>query len=71
MPLILAPLHKELTIYKVSVDDSKVKKHLESLGILVGSKIELFQVTDGNIILHIGSSSLAIDKNIARQIHVY
>ncbi len=71
MPIIIAPLNEELTISKININDLKVKKHLESLGFLVGSKLEILEVSGGNLIIHIGNSRIALDKGTARGIHVY
>ena len=46
MPLIIAPLNVVLTIVKILLDD-KTKKHLESLGITIDSKITLLDNVGG------------------------
>lgn len=69
MPLIIAPLNKELLITKVLVDD-KTKKHLESLGIAVNSKITILNKSGGNTIVYVKNGRLALDNNIATKIFV-
>ena len=49
MPLVIAPLDRELVIKKVLLDD-KTKKHLESLGVVTGGKITIISVHGGNVI---------------------
>lgn len=69
MPLVIAPLNKELLITKVLVDD-KTKKHLESLGIGVNSKITILSQSGGNTIVYVKNGRLALDNNIATKIFV-
>ncbi len=69
MPLIIAPLNQELTVIKILADD-KVKKHLESLGITINSKITLLNQSNGSVICKVKEGRLALDKNIAVKIVV-
>lgn len=69
MPLIIAPLNKELLITRVLVDD-KTKKHLESLGIAINSKITILSQSGGNTIVFVKNGRLALDNNIATKIFV-
>lgn len=69
MPLIIAPLNVELTIIKILADD-KVKKHLESLGILANQKITVLKQDKGNVILKVQEGRLALDKGLATKIVV-
>ncbi len=69
MPLVIAPVNCELKIIKVLADE-KVKKHLESLGIVINEKITLLSKTNGSVICVIKDSRLALDKNIATKILV-
>ncbi len=69
MPLVIAPVNCELKIIKVLADD-KVKKHLESLGIVINEKITLLSKTNGSVICVIKDGRLALDKNIATKILV-
>lgn len=69
MPIILAPLNQELTIKKVMLDD-KTKKHLESMGITINSKLKVLSSTNGNIIIAIKDFRLALDAGIAKKIFV-
>lgn len=69
MPLIIAPLNVVLTIAKILLDD-KTKKHLESLGITIDSKITLLDNVGGNVVIMVKDGRLALDKNIATKILV-
>ena len=69
MPLVIAPVNCELRIIKVLADE-KVKKHLESLGIVINEKITLLSKTSGSVICVIKDGRLALDRNIASKILV-
>ena len=69
MPISIAPLNQELTIIRVS-NDPKVKKHLESLGIVINSKITILSSHHGNVIIALKEGRLALDRNIANSIFV-
>lgn len=69
MPLVIAPVNCELRIIKVLADE-KVKKHLESLGIVINEKITLLSKTSGSVICVIKDGRLALDRNIATKILV-
>lgn len=67
MPLILAPLNREVEIIKILIEE-KLKKHLESLGITINSKITVLSQTNGNIICKVKEGRLALDSGIATKI---
>lgn len=69
MPLIIAPLDKELRIIKILADE-KIKKHLESLGITINSVITILQQNGGNVICKVKEGRLALDRDIATKILV-
>ncbi len=69
MPLTLAPIGKELTIRKIATDE-KLKKHLESLGITINSKITVLSQNGGNLICLVKDGRLALDKSTALKIFV-
>ena len=52
MPLIFAPIGRELRIVKILTDE-KTKKHLESLGITIDSNISIISQSGGSVICHI------------------
>lgn len=69
MPLVVAPLNVELSVIKV-VADEKLKKHLQSLGIVKDAKITVIESICGNLIILIQDSRLALDYSIASKIFV-
>ena len=69
MPVSIAPLNVVMRVTKVAADE-KVKKHLESLGITIGSNITVLQASAGNVILIVKDGRLALDKTLANKIFV-
>ena len=69
MPIAIAPAGAELEVRKVGADE-KVKKHLQELGITVGSKITLISSTGGNVIVIVKEGRLCLDRNLAGKILV-
>ena len=69
MPLVVAPLNKELKVIKVLTDE-KIKKYLESIGITINSIITVLQESAGNVICVVKNVRLALDHNIATKIFV-
>lgn len=69
MPISIAPVDKDLVIKRISGDD-KVKKHLESLGIVKDRNIRVLGQTNAGIIVLVNDMRLALDTTIARGIQV-
>ncbi|MCM1306050.1 MAG: ferrous iron transport protein A [Bacteroides sp.] len=69
MPLVVAPIGRDLKIVKIMTDD-KTKKHLESLGITLSSTVRIISQSGGSTICMIKDGRLALDKNIATKILV-
>lgn len=69
MPVVFAPLNRELKIIKILVDE-KTKRHLESLGIMCNAKIKILSVSNGNVICFVKDGKLALDSGIASKIFV-
>ena len=69
MPIMIAPLNQELTVIRITGGD-KAMKHLRELGIVPQMKITLLSQEASGVILSVGESRLAIDKDIARAILV-
>lgn len=69
MPLVIAPLGQELSVIKI-LTDAKTKKHLESLGITIHSKIKILSNSGGSTICVVKEGRLALDSNIATKIFV-
>lgn len=69
MPLIIAPINKELKIIKILAEE-KIKKHLASLGLIVDSHLTVLSSTNGNIICKVKEGRLALDFSTATKIIV-
>jgi ferrous iron transport protein A len=69
MPIGLAPLNEELTVVRILLDE-KNKKHLESLGILLNSKVTVISSMNGGVIIIVKDGRLALDRSIASKILV-
>ena len=69
MPIMLAPLNEEVRVVKILAND-KLKKHLESLGILVNSKLIVLSAVNGGVVVAIKNGRLALDHEVASKILV-
>lgn len=69
MPIMLAPLNEEVRVVKILANE-KIKKHLESLGILVNSKLTVISSVNGGVVVVIGNGRLALDHEVASKILV-
>ncbi|MBR0113317.1 MAG: ferrous iron transport protein A [Clostridia bacterium] len=48
----------------------EVKKHLENLGFIVGDRVNVITEQNGNIIVKVKESRIAISKEMAMKIYV-
>ncbi|MDR2046616.1 MAG: ferrous iron transport protein A [Clostridiales bacterium] len=69
MTLAFAPLGREMTIKQIDADE-KVKRHLENLGMYVGSPITSMFDSDGNVVLKIKDGRVALNRALAMKIIV-
>lgn len=69
MPLVIAPTDVKLRVVKLIVDD-RTRKHLENLGIVCNSTLEVLSNSGGSVICVIKQGRLAIDRTIATKILV-
>ncbi len=69
MPITLAPINVEVRVVKILADD-KLKKHLESLGILVNSHLKVISSVNGGVVIIVKEGRLALDSKIASKILV-
>ena len=69
MPIHLAPLNVELRIVKVLANE-KIKKHLESLGILTNARVTVISSDAGSVVLQVKEGRLALDRDISNKILV-
>ncbi len=69
MPIMLAPLNEEVRVVKILANE-KIKKHLESLGILVNAKLTVLSAVNGGVVVAIKDGRLALDHEVASKILV-
>ena len=69
LPLNLAPEGEENIIKKIG-GSPEIKKHLEDLGFVVGGSVSLITALNGNVIVKVKESRIAINEALARRIMV-
>ena len=67
MPLNLAVPGEENVIRRLG-GSPETKRHLEDLGFNVGGTVRLISVLNGNVIVGVKESRVAIDGDLARKI---
>ena len=69
LPLALANIGEPYLIRRIS-GNSEAKKHLEDLGFTAGGAVTVIAALDGNLIVKIRESRVAISEEMARKIMV-
>lgn len=69
MPLTLADIGEENIIKKIG-GKPEVKKHLESLGFVVGGNVTVINTLGGNVIVNVKEARIAISREMAQKIMV-
>ncbi len=69
IPLSFADPGAELIIRKVG-GSPDVRKHLEDLGFVAGGEVSVISQTDGNIIIKVKESRIALSGELAAKIMV-
>ena len=69
MPLILAETGEEAIIKRVG-GSPEMKKHLEDMGFVAGGAVTVMNTINGNLIVKIKESRIAISKEMASKIMV-
>jgi ferrous iron transport protein A len=69
IPLSLADPGKEQTIKKIG-GNAEVRQHLENLGFVTGGSVAIISVMNGNVIVKVKESRIAISEELARKIMV-
>lgn len=67
IPIKFADVGKECVIKRIG-GSPEVKKHLENLGFTIGGNATVISTLDGNIIVKIKESRVAIDSGMANKI---
>ena len=71
MNLALVPLNEDFEIIKIkSIKDDAQKKLLNNMGFVEGALVSVVSESDGNLIVKIKGSRVAIGKDIAMRIMV-
>ena len=69
MPLALANAGEENTIKKIG-GSPEVKKHLENLGFVVGGNVTVITSLNGNLIVNVKETRVALNDEMARRIMI-
>lgn len=69
MPLTLADIGEDNIIRKIG-GKPEVKKHLENLGFVVGGDVSVISTLNGNVIVKVKETRVAISDEMARKIMV-
>ena len=69
MPLTLVNAGEETVIRRIG-GLPEVKKHLEDLGFVVGGTVTVVSTLNGNVIVNVKESRIAISREMAQKIMV-
>lgn len=69
MPLNFADVGVSQIVKKIG-GTPEVKKHLENLGFNVGGEVSIVSMLDGNVIVKVKESRIALSDELARKIMV-
>lgn len=69
MPLTFADINEDSVIKKVG-GSQEIKHHLENLGFVPGSSIYVVSKTNGNIIVKVKNTRVAISEELAKKIMI-
>ena len=69
MPLLLATPGQEGLVNKVG-GNPEVRQHLNELGFTVGSAVTVVSSVNGNLIVKVKESRVALDKSLASKIMI-
>lgn len=69
MPLSLCKVGETIKVSKI-VGNNEVKTHLNDLGFVEGANISIVNSLNGNIIVNVKNSRVALDERLANKILV-
>ena len=69
MPLSYATPGEEAVIRRIG-GSPEVKKHLENLGFVVGGNVTVITAMNGNVIVKVKESRVAVNDEMARRIMI-
>lgn len=67
MPLTMVGIGNEVIVSRIA-GKPEIKKHLENLGFVSGSKVKIIAEVQGDLIVNIKESRIAISKDMANKI---
>ena len=69
LPLCFAPAGEPMIIRKIG-GSPEIRQHLENLGFNVGGEATVISALDGNVIVKVKESRVAVNDELARKITV-
>lgn len=69
MPLTMAREGEVASIRRVGGKD-EVRRHLENLGFVTGADVRVVSINNGNVIVNVKESRVAISKEMANKIMI-
>ncbi len=69
MPLTMAKAGEPVTIHKITGKD-EVRQHLAELGFVVDSTVTVVNEINGNLIVQVKDSRIALDRSMANRIMI-
>lgn len=67
MPLTFAPIGQAAVIRRITGKD-EVRQHLAELGFVPGEQITVVSSLNGNLIINVKGSRIALDKTMAQRV---
>ncbi len=67
LPLSMTGIGEKLMVNRVSGNE-EVRQHLSDLGFVPGTEVQVIQAQDGNVIVRVRDSRLAITRSMAGRI---
>ncbi len=69
MPLSMAGIGNEVVVARVT-GKPEIKKHLENLGFVQGSKVTIISKVNGDLIVNVKEARIAISEDMANKIRI-
>ena len=67
MPITLAKAGELVTVRKITGNDA-IRQHLAELGFVVDANVKVVSAYEGNVILQVHGSRIALNETMARRI---
>lgn len=67
IPLTMAAIGETVTIRKITGKD-EVRQHLAELGFVAGQEVTVVSSLNGNLIINVKGSRIALDETMARRV---